>query len=104
MGVSAAHFGASLVGCEHPIDPSAAGIALSFPGVDFFDEQFWVVDSAVQALAAQNADLDLNHVEPAGVLGGVVEFEALQNAPGFGGRKGLVEGASRVSGQVVLHN
>ena len=86
-GIGAAHFGAGFVGCEHPFDACASGVALLFPCGDFADEALWVVDSTVQALAAQDADLDLDHVEPAGVLGGVVELQAAQNAPGFGGRK-----------------
>jgi hypothetical protein len=59
--------------------------------------------SAIQVLAAQHAGLDLDHVEPTGVLGGVVELQAKQDAPGFGRRKSLVEGASRVGREVVLH-
>ena len=77
---------------------------MSFPGVDFAAEPVWVVDSAVEALAAQHADLDLDHVEPTGMLGGVVELEAAQNSPGFGGRECLIEGAGRVCRQVVLHD
>lgn len=45
------------------------------PGGDFADETVGVVDSAVQALAAEHADLDLDHVEPTGMLGSVVELE-----------------------------
>ena len=59
----------------------------------FVAEPVWVVDSAVEALAAQHADFDLDHVEPTGVLGSVVELEAAQNSPGFGGCEGLIEGA-----------
>ena len=80
------------------------GVALSFPGGDFGDEALGVVDPAVQALAAQHADLDFDHVEPAGVLGGVVELEAAQDAASFGGREGLVEGAGRVGRQIVQHD
>src|SRR5829696_6622331 len=58
--------------------------------------------STIEALAAQHPDLDLDHVEPAGVLGGVVELEAAQDAPGFGRIESLVEGAGRVARQVVL--
>ena len=54
---------------------------------DFADEALGVVDSAIQALAAEHADLDLDHVEPAGMLGGVVELQTLQNPPSLGGRK-----------------
>src|ERR1700738_1717247 len=79
--------GAGFVGCEHPSDAGAGGVSVPFPGVDFAAEPVWVVDSAVEALAAQHADLDLDHVEPTGMLGGVVEFQPAQNSPGFGGRK-----------------
>ena len=77
---------------------------MSFPCGDFAAEGLRVVDSAVEALAAEDADLDLDHVEPTGVLGSVVELQAAQNSPGFGGRECLVEGAGRVGRQVVLHN
>ena len=38
------------------------------------------------------------------MLGGVVELQAAQNSPGFGGRECLIEGAGRVGRQVVLHD
>jgi Hsp70 protein len=82
----------------------AGGVSLSCPCGDFADEALGIVDSAVQTLAAEHADLDLDHVEPAGVLGSVVELQAAQNSPGFGGRECLIEGAGRVDRQVVLHN
>jgi len=65
-----AHFGSGLFGCEHPIDAGSIGISLALPCGDFADEAFWVVDFAVEALAAQDADFVLNHVEPTGMLGG----------------------------------
>jgi hypothetical protein len=64
-----AHFGAGFVGREHPFDAGAGGISLTLPSGDFTAEPFCVVDSAIEALAAQHADLDLDHIEPAGVLG-----------------------------------
>jgi hypothetical protein len=39
-----------------------------FPCGDFADEALGVVDSAIQALAAEHSDLDLDHVGPAGML------------------------------------
>ena len=68
------------------------------PCGDFADEALGVVDSAIQALAAEHADLDLDHVEPTGMFWGVVELQAAQNSPGFGGREGLIEGAYGVGG------
>jgi hypothetical protein len=58
--------------------------------------------SAIEALTAEHADLDLDHVEATGMLGGVVELQALQNSPGFGGRECFIEGADRMGRQVVL--
>jgi hypothetical protein len=44
----------------------AGGVSLFFPWGDLADEALGVVDSAIQALAAEHAALDLDHVEPAG--------------------------------------
>jgi hypothetical protein len=41
------------------------------------------LEPAVQALAAQNADLDLDHVQPAGVLWRVVELKTLEHPAGL---------------------
>ena len=50
---------------------------------------------AIEALAARDADLDLDHVEPAGVLWGVVERQAAAHAPGFVWVEGAVAGGGR---------
>jgi hypothetical protein len=101
------HLAARLVGCEHPFDACASGVALPFPSGDFADEPVWVVNAAVQARTAQDADLDLDHVEPAAVLGGVVGLQAAQDAPGFGGREGLIgvpaEWVDRLSCTTRMH-
>jgi hypothetical protein len=55
------------------------------------------------ALADQDADLDLQHVQPAGVLGNVVEFQSAQHPSGFVGREGLIERAGRMRRQIVQH-
>ena len=74
-----AHFGAGFFGCEHPVDASAGGVALLFPGGGLGDETGVAFDAAVEALAGEDADLDLDHVEPAGMLGDVVELEPAQH-------------------------
>ena len=66
------------------------------PGSNLGFELLLGGDAPVEALAAQDRKLDFDHVEPAGVLGGVVEFQASQNASGFGGRECLVEGGGGV--------
>jgi hypothetical protein len=90
--------------CEHPFDACSCGVALSLPCADFGDEAVGVVDPAIQALAAQDPNLDFDHVQPAGVLGGVVKLQAPQDAASFGGREGLVDVAGRVDRQIILHD
>jgi hypothetical protein len=49
----------------------------------------------------EHADLDLNHVEPAGVLGGVVELKPPEQAARFGRWECGVESGSGVGGEVI---
>ena len=60
---------------------------LSLPGGDFGLEALLAVDAPIQALTAQHANLDLDHVQPAGVLGDIVELQAVQQAPASAGGK-----------------
>ena len=70
-----AEFFAGFFSCEHPFDFRLIGVALKFPGGDFGDKTGFVVNATIEALAAQNADLDLHHIEPTGVFGRVVKFQ-----------------------------
>src|SRR5258705_2345644 len=120
------HFGAGFFGCEHPVDAGAFGISSFLPGGGFGDEPGVAVDASIETLAGQDADLDLDHVEPAcvgalhrrerpqvtaaraaylrnecllrwsEVLGDVMELQAAQNASRFIGRECLVERAGRM--------
>src|SRR3954451_11237084 len=67
--IGAAQLGPSALSVEHPLDAGLGRVALSLPGVDLGDKPLAFADASVQALAAQHADLDIDHVEPAGVLG-----------------------------------
>ena len=76
-------------------------VSLDLPGVDFGNEAIAAFDAAIEALAFEHADLDLNHVEPAGVLGRVVELEPPEHAAGLGRWEGGVESGGSVGGEVV---
>ena len=58
-------------------------------------------DAPIQALAAQHTDFDFDHVQPAGVLGDIMELEPAQHPPCFTRGKGVVERARRVRRQIV---
>src|SRR3954451_8328337 len=92
------------MGVEHPVDAGPRRIAGTYPGVDLGDELVAFADPPIQALAAQHADLDLNHVEPTGVLRCVVELQPSQEAVSLLRRKGLVQRASGVGREIVLHH
>jgi hypothetical protein len=62
-----------------------------FPGQDFGFEALASTDPTVEALGTKYADFDLDHVEPAAVLGGIVELWLFQQAACFASWKGLVE-------------
>jgi hypothetical protein len=73
--LSAPYFGARFLGCEHPFYAGARSIALPLPGSDFGYEAFLTVDATIQALTAPHANFDFHHVQPAGVLGNIVELQ-----------------------------
>jgi hypothetical protein len=85
------HFGTRLFGCEHPVDAGAFGVLSPLPCSGLGDETGVAVYAAVEALAGEDADLDLDHVQPAGVLGDVVELQPAQHPSCFLDRECLVE-------------
>jgi hypothetical protein len=55
-------------------------------------------------LAMQHPNLDLDHVEPAGVLGDIVELQPAQHAVRFASGERLIERTGRVCRQVVHYD
>ena len=60
---------------ERPLDSSLLRVSRLLPGIDLAAQELPAVDAPVQALATEDADLDLRHVQPACMLGRVVEFD-----------------------------
>ncbi len=89
--VRATEFFASAVDGKHPMDARAFAIAAALPPGDLRDQRCLFGDAAGEALADRHADLDLDHVEPARMLGREVEFDPAQDAAGLGGGKALVQ-------------
>src|SRR3546814_5395028 len=79
------------------LDASAGSVALSLPGSDLAFELRAIVDATVQALASQDTDLDLGHVEPAGVLRREVELQPAEEAMGLRRGEGLVRSEEHTS-------
>src|SRR5215470_11183724 len=76
---------------ELPVDARPPGVALALQRAHPPLQGRHVADRAREAAALDDADLDLGLVEPAAVLGRVVELLARQDAAGLLRREGLVE-------------
>src|SRR3954451_20715736 len=86
-----AQLGAGLLTGEAPLDGRVLPVAVGLPSGDFAFERRPISEAAVEALAAEDGELNLRHVKPTPVLGCVMEFQSAGDPPGLGGRKGLVE-------------
>jgi hypothetical protein len=82
-------FDAGVGRCEVPV--GVAGIAVVLPGGDFLDQRLLFGNAPIEALGRQDAEFGFGEIKPAAVLGGVVPFEALDQPPGLGSRKGFVK-------------
>ncbi len=97
-------FRPSILGVEAPMDRGSGGVSLPLQGLNFSAEGSLIGDTPPQARSGQDAELDLRHVEPTAVFGGVVELQPLYDTPGLRGRKGLVQGSRAMSVQVIQNN
>ena len=88
---------------EVPLNGSLFGISCLLPRIDFGLKLLAAANSPIQALPAQYADLNFRHVQPARVLGRVVELHATQQLRGRTLAEHIVEAPSEVGVQVVQH-
>ena len=61
-----------------PMDLDLSLVAPFFPGTDRAAQPIGVGQAAVEAWTLSNADCDFRHVEPTGMLGGVVKLQTVQ--------------------------
>src|SRR5258708_24423044 len=87
--------------CEAPIHPTGARVPPLLPGADFVDERLFVRDPTIQALAAQDTQLDLGHVQPAPVLGRVMNLQLVGQALRLRRSEGLIERGRAVRIQLI---
>ena len=93
----------SVLAGELPFDGATLLVAIGLPSVDFALQKVYAGDSTIQALATEDADFDLGHVEPTGVLGRVVKAHAAQPFAGRLAAQHIVEALPEVRIQVVQH-
>src|SRR6202165_2817098 len=86
---------------ERPIDAASFGVALALPRVDLASRGSSVHQPPSEALTLQDADLDLRHVQPAGMLGRVMKLHASQQRSGGRATQHLLEARTKVGVEVV---
>ena len=67
---------------ECPLDGSLRDVTSLLPRVNLALQKISVFNTSIQALTAENADLNLRHVQPTRMLGRVVEAHATQQLAG----------------------
>jgi hypothetical protein len=77
--------------CKAPVSLVVMVVAAVLPDVDLTLEGGPIWNTPIEALAGQNGELGLGHIEPATVLGRVVPFEPLDETAGFLGWECLVD-------------
>ena len=89
--VEAFQLDAGIGGCKAPVSFDIVSVAVEEPSGNLALEAAPIRDTPIETLIGQDSELRLGHIEPAAVLGGVVPFEALDEAPCLQRRECLVE-------------
>src|SRR3990172_5310319 len=83
---------ASVLRREAPMNFGARRVAFLFKRLSLARQRDLVADAPIPTFPAEHPQFQFGHVEPAVMLGRVVELPPLENPSGFGGWKGFVQG------------
>ena len=97
-------FSASILDREAPVDAGAIRIAFFLECMDTPPQDSLIRNTPPQTAAAEHAELDFGHVEPASMLGSVVEPQTSGDASGFVRHKSHIQGPKSMGVEVVEDN
>src|SRR5208282_2176412 len=86
---------------EGPREAAAFGVTALLPSGHFNSEQRAVWQASVKALAIKDPDFDFRHVEPAGVLRGVVEDDTAEQVSRRADAEHGLEADAKVGAEIV---
>src|SRR6266536_3227697 len=92
-----------ILGREAPVDATTGSVACRLPGHDLPLQRQPIGHPPIQALLRQHAQPDLGHVQPAAMLGRVVQLEPVGQPLGLSRLERLVQRRRGVGVEVVLH-
>ena len=88
---------------EAPLNGASLCVSRLLPCVDFCLQGIAIGDASIQALAAQDTNLDLRHIEPARVFWCVVKLYAAQEFVGRALTQHIIEAFPEMGVEVVQH-
>jgi len=88
---------------KSPLDATSSGVAAPLPGRYLGGEGVLLGSTACQALALQDADLDLGHVQPAGMGRRVVELDLAQQCRSGLYTEHFLEAAAQMRVEIVQY-
>ena len=77
------HLSASIDTGKAPMDTAVVPIALGRQGHNMLPQLLLALDAFGQTAPLKNADLDLRHIQPTGMLGRVMDLQALPDTLRF---------------------
>src|ERR1700719_439200 len=86
---------------EGPLDGAALVVSTPLPGADFLAQGVVIRHAPLQALAGERGDFDFGDVQPAPVLGRVVEDDPAQQLASCWHAQDVLEAATKVGVQVI---
>src|SRR5215210_5644969 len=90
-----------LVAGEAPLDGALGRVALLFPRLRFLGKRISIGDALVETLPSEHRELDLGHVQPRAVLGGVMDLQLGSDAPCLGRGERFIQGGGGMGVEVV---
>jgi hypothetical protein len=87
---------ASVGGRELPVDLRRPMVTVTLPRSDLGLHEIFVRDTSVETLLLKGAEFDLGNIQPAAVLGRIVELQPLCKAPRFLRFERLIEAAQSI--------
>lgn len=97
-----AHLTIRLLPREAPIDGTPDGVAAFLPGADLATDRSQVRHASIQALSGEDADLNLGHVQPAGMLGRVVKLDTAQQSLRGVDTEHFLNAVAKVGAEIVV--
>src|SRR5215472_6404625 len=95
-------FVTSIVGGKAPRDGAALSITLGLQGSNTLAQVLHTCHATRQTTSREDTDLDLGHIQPTAMFRGVMELDALQDAPGLGRREGFIQSSGGMCVQVIV--